>query len=311
MIKTESRRHHPEFNLPFAREVYSASKNPRKLDGELITSPYDLYSVEELRDRFSLRTGTPVPTDVFVFCKGEPKTVDITKVGGIPYWIDDRKWPTDKRGKPLRFLAQFNFLDSMDLVGALPDSVLSLFVSPGKDWICKPDPIHFEWLPAGRPNVAVTDSKRILFPKSIFHGAIFRTADYPAAIGMNVQDKISQPYNLPILNGTKIGGRPHCIQSGHDLDAYPEYVRENPFRPGKMITIPARPSRHGFLCQLGSIQAAARVAYPWANRPKSIRRLFTAGGIFNEENEICFMDMGSIYVYRSDDGALWSEVESY
>src|SRR5262249_39609366 len=157
-------------DMEFARRIYGASKKTQSLSGSSISGPFDLFSAEELRDRFHLRIGTPVPSDVFVFCKGEPTKPDITKVGGIPYWIDDRKWPKDRQGRSLGFLAQFNFLDSTDLVGPLPGDVLLLFVSV--DEKSYPDKIHFEWLPALHPSVAVTEPERILYPNSVFHGVL-------------------------------------------------------------------------------------------------------------------------------------------
>ena len=315
MIKPDSLRYHPEFDMAAAREVYASFAKKTPLRGEQISSPYDLYSVEELRDRLKLRIGRSFPTDVFVFCKGEPEKPDCTKVGGIPYWINDRDWPRNQAGKPLQFLAQFNFLDSKDLFDKLPSDVLLMFVDSGM--YSEFDTIYFEWLPAGGAHVATTDSKRMFFPKTAFYGAIYRTADYPDSRKLayeacnswpkNLPLLDSWPKNLPLLNGTKIGGRPHFIQSDDNLEAVPEMRRENPFRPGEMMTIPARPPRKGYLCQLGSIHAHSDVKYPWANQKKSLKGFHE---IQNEDN-IDFVDMGSIYVSRAENGDLWNEFEFY
>ncbi len=305
MIKQSSRRFHPEFDLEAARTAYASLSIDESFIDDLITSPYDLHVVESLRDQRQLRTGQDVPADIFVFCKGEPEKPDCTKVGGMPYWIEDRKWPVDKSRKSLRFLAQFNFVDSKDLFDELPGDVLLMFVGAGKH----PDfgQIHFEWLPAGKTPVPTTEAKRLLFPTSVFHGAIYRSADYPESKATVLASGAFNSEKLFLLNGTKIGGRPHFIQSDHDLKARAAKVRKNPFNPKETMIEPARPSRKGYLCQLGSIQAHPEVAYPWANQ----REPLSLNEIYHDDNTIVFDDMGSIFVYRSENGDFWSSCEGY
>ena len=154
MLMPQSMKLHPEFDLEQAKHAYSVSGFDTNLEGELVTSPHDLFSVEVLRDRHALRRGTASPTDVFVFGKGEATRRDGTKVGGLPYWPADRRWPKDEAGTPYRFLAQFNFADSRDLLAELPGEVLLLLVQEGDDWLYEPDRIHFEWLPVGLTPIA-------------------------------------------------------------------------------------------------------------------------------------------------------------
>lgn len=74
------------------------------------------------------------------------------------------------------------------------------------------------------------------------------------------------------------------------------------------MIVPSCPSRHGFLCQLGSIQAASDVAYPWCNLADSL----TANEVcFDEANKLVFADMGRIDIDRDNDGKPWSESETY
>ena len=207
------------------------------------------------------------------------------------------------------FLAQFNFLDSKDLVGPLPGDVLLLFASNDEDWLS--EPLHFEWMSSAALPIAITDSSCLLFPATVFHGAIHRTADYPDACEAASESDVQQSWNLPVLNGTKIGGRPHFIQSDDDLDPRPAMRVEDPFRPGKMMVVPARPSRHGFLCQLGSIQAAPEVLYPWCNHAQPLSIDSGPDGIYNESNSLVFYDMGNICIFRGENGDLWSVMEGY
>src|SRR5262249_50481578 len=117
-------------------------------------------------------------------------------------------------------------------------------------------------------------------------GVVYRCADYPDAKDKAHDLQMSQSYNLPILNGTKIGGLPHFIQGGDES-------------PGE------------FLCQLGSIQAAPEVPYPWVNQAEPLALEFDDTGIYGDGNSISFGDMGSIYIFRSADGVVTSLFECY
>src|SRR5262245_32788489 len=84
-------------------------------NGEIITSPRHLAVVEQLRTECLGSKYLPeVPTDVFVFARGEPANRSVTKIGGLPFWPKERSWPTGKSGQPMSFVAQFCFADSMD-----------------------------------------------------------------------------------------------------------------------------------------------------------------------------------------------------
>lgn len=285
MIVRGSQKLHPELDFAAARRVFEAGAH-KALTGELITSPYDVFSVEELRDVHGLREGKAFPADLFVFGKGESPCREATKVGGIPYWPADRPWPTDDEGAPLFFLAQFNFADSRDLFPTpLPGDVLLLLVEDPGDYL-EPDLIQFEWLPLGLPPVSRFDESLMATTAGPFYGVIHRSADYPDATERASDLEVSRSYNLPILNGTKIGGVPHWIQGGDGSDDQ-------------------------FLCQLGSIQAAHQVPYPWVNQAESLGLEFDDRGIYGDSNSIVFGDMGSIYIFLDRDGSITSSFECY
>ena len=238
------------------------------------------------RSRVGLREGKAFPADLFVFGKGESPGRETTKVGGIPYWPADRSWPTDDEGSPLLFLAQFNFADSQDLFPTrLPGDVLLLLVEDPEDYL-EPDLIRFEWLPLGLPPVSHFDESLVATTAGPFYGVIHRSADYPDATERASELEVSQGYNLPILTGTKIGGVPHFIQGGDGSDDQ-------------------------FLCQLGSIQAAHQVPYPWVNQAESLGLQFDDRGIYGDSNSIVFGDMGSIYIFLHRDGSMRSSFECY
>jgi hypothetical protein len=275
MLVRSSQKLQPEFDLAEARRIFSTLPSEEDLyRGVDIASPYDLFAVETLRDLHRLRTGRTVPTDVFVFGKGEAPRRDCTKVGGVPYWPADRPWPRTPEGEPYLFLAQFNFADSRDLVTGLPGEVLLLLVADPLAWQWEPEQMSFEWLPIGLPTCSAFDEALICEKDSPFFGVIHRTADYPDA------------RHLQILAGTKIGGLPAFVQNGEDTGGE-------------------------FLCQLGSIQAAPDVPYPWVNVAESLGLEFDHRGIYGEGNSIVFGDMGTLYIFRDRDGAVRSSFECY
>jgi hypothetical protein len=286
MTLRDSKKLHPELDFAAARRTFEASTHP-VLTGESITSPYHAFSIEELRDVHGLREGTAVPTDVFVFGKGESPRREATKVGGIPYWPADQLWPTGDDGSPLFFLAQFNFADSRDLFPtSLPGDVLLFLVEDPEDYL-EPDLMLFQWLPLGLTPISHFDESLMATTAGPFYGVIHRSADYPDASQRASKLRISQNHNLPVLNGTKIGGVPHWIQGGEDWDD------------------------EQFLCQLGSIQAAHDVPYPWVNREKPLGLRFDDQGIHGDSNEISFGDMGNIYIFLNRDGAIVTSFECY
>jgi hypothetical protein len=220
-----------------------------------------------------------------VFGKGEGPRRECTKVGGLPYWPAGRPWPKDGNGAPYRYLAQFNFADSRDLVAELPGDVLLLFVPEGNDWLFEPDCIHFEWLPLGLDAVTSFDSSLGATTAGPFFGAIYRAVDYPEAMPKAKTCWVHGRDEIAIINATKIGGLPYLIQD-RDLDGE-------------------------FLCQLNSIQAAPLAQYPWVNSPEPLALEFGDRGIFADANTFVMMDMGNIYIFRTGAGKVKSSIESY
>lgn len=109
--------------------------------GEII-GPRDAWSVIKLREliRPHYVFGPKVPVDLFLLSAGEAPRRECTKIGGLPFWPKGRRWPTTAGGDPLPFLAQFCFLDSLDIVGPTPEDMLLLFGD--KD---NPQTIVAEW----------------------------------------------------------------------------------------------------------------------------------------------------------------------
>lgn len=286
MIVDPTSKPHYRLNMDSVKGVMSSHAKEHEPTGELITSSWDLYSVEHLRDKWDLRIGNPVPCDIFVFGKGEPEEPTATKVGGQPAFPSDLDWPNGPSGQPLKFLAQFNFSESLDLFELdLPGTMLILAAENDEDWLWEDQGLQFIWLQNGSTLKPI----RVPVVPGIggpFYGVRYRTFDYPDSIDIAYELEVSQSYNLPILNGTKIGGVPAYIQGGGDPSGL-------------------------FLGQLGSIQAAPYAPYPWTNVKESMGLDCTDDGIYGDGNCAVFGDMGNIYMHLDESGLVSRNFECY
>jgi len=302
IVSTSAEWAHPRFDYETARKVFAAEASDCELRGELVTCPFDVYAIETLRDQLGLRIGQAVPTDVFVFGKGEPENPAGTKLGGRPFWPAGRPWPQTPDGRPCAFLAQFNFADSLDLVGDnLPGTILSILVDDPENWPSDTSRKTFVWLSHEQEPDRELQVPSALGPAGPFFGAIHRTFDYPEADDLLWEWEEAgrttprYSYLLPNTSGTKIGGVPFFIQGGEGL--------EETF----------------FLCQLASIQAEPDVPYPWVNQREPLtllshdpRQIWGGpGSIHNEQNCVSFHDMGSLYLMLDFDGKLTSDFQSF
>lgn len=248
--------------------------------GEMITSPIHIAVVEQIRAEVF---GKSVPddriaTDNFVFSKGEPVRREITKVGGLPFWPKDARWPK-RNGKPLIFVAQFCFMDSKDIIGALPGHILLIFAD--EDSINDQDAIgfHFEWMRFSESElVSKSDIPESEFTIPPCYGSILRTFDFPSSEEMF--SKYKQPYLLPVIEGTKIGGVPRWIQGEEEL-------------PGR------------FLCALGSIHPKKGKPYPFLNSLKPI-----SSNDFSDHG-LMWGDVGSVYFFVETKGSVRAAIQCY
>ncbi len=274
MIVRKSFRRHWELDWEAAEQRFAALLSNARVTVDCITSPWDLFVAERsLECNQHARGSRARPVDVFVFGKGEPDDPSCTKVGGRPFWPKGRDWPTKSDGSPMLFLAQFNFLDSKDIFDMeLPGDVLTLVVDSKEDWLWDGEGLYGYWLPSGiEPDNAIAVPSAI-DPAGPFFGVIHRTADYPDVDW--------------VLNGTKIGGVPYFIQDGTE-------------------------ARDKFLCQLGSIQPAPDVPYPWVNHEEPLGFELDQRGIYGAENNAVFGDLGSVYFFIGADGDVWHSFECY
>ncbi len=197
---------------------------------------------EMIRDLVSL--GTPVPADVFLLGIGEPPLRDCTKIGGLPAWPYDRKWPESTTGAPLPFLAQFCFRDSLDIVGDLPEDMLLLFGD--KDI---PSTIIAKWQSSKcRTRWVRRDEMPVVPILQCFFGTRWRTVNYPDArfgdpVTLFDETTVSQVWLVCRLLGMQIGAHPYFP----DWDAVPH-------REGRVV------------CSMSAVFPIPDLPWPFINR---------------------------------------------
>lgn len=281
MINSPPGKVHDEIDFAAIQLTYDDAIPDEGLRGQNISGPYDLYSVETLRDQHGLRRPPGTPTDAFVFAEGEPSKRQATKIGGLPYWPAAKSWPTNADGSPMWFLAQINFGDSLDLVPKLPGEVLLILTEDEAGW-CHDDckSMHFIW-------ENVTDQELISpqdFPEFDYeythfdgYGVIHRTADYPEASAAAEELDVRDNYCLAVLPAVKIGGVPDHL------------YRENV-------------SNGVYIAQLASVAAVPKIRYPWANREMPYDRWFGENSAGNYSMMIG--DMGTLHLFLRPDGTV-------
>lgn len=271
--------------------------------GQIITSPQHLAIIEQLRkESLSSRNLPAIPTDVFVFAKGEPSNRSVTKIGGLPFWPKRKNWPTGNAGKPMSFVAQFCFTDSMDLFDSLPGEILLVFADGiyGKDWTeGDVGALRFEWVNGSESSLVETkDIPLARWDLLPVYGEIHRTKDYMTEL--SVQSALKEAYKMwyciAIAEGTKIGGMPRWIQDADEI-------------PGR------------FLCALGSVHPVYQTdgiiprPYPFTNFQGPLVRC--RGGFRAAEEEIrrnrllMWGDVGSLFLFLDDTNRIHWTTQCY
>ena len=257
----------------------------RDLPQELgnISSPSDVVAWEVLRERFDLSDRDAVPCDLFVWGKGAPPDPRLTRVGGTPWLPKSVPWPIID-GVVCSFLCQFNFCDSVDLVGDVPGDLLLTFVT-GEDALIggHSDQMRFVWVSANE--IDVIGEGDVPKPTHPFEhvrawGVRHRTADLPGCREQAYELSDEELWQLPVLEGTKIGGAPYNSQD--DLEAAPA----------------------DYLCQLLSIQASHNTMWPWANEERPLTLNSKEDGIYFDLNQLMIGDMGELTFYLRSDGSI-------
>ena len=250
--------------------------------GTHVTSPVHLVMVENQRAEIAdeLSRLHHIPSEVFTFSIGEPEDPTATKIGGVPFRQRDKPWP-QYSGYDYRFLAQFNFRHSRDLVGETPEELLLIFASED---FCD---IHLEWtsleidpLPRG----ADIPSPE---PMVNCHAIPYRTIDY--------YDPSHNPcYKLTALAANKIGGIP-CEVKGEIAEGC--FCKEVDFDDDSDEPIMGR-----HLCTLSSLQTSPNFKYPWCNQQAT----YGFEHYNDPDKSLSIVDMGSISIYITDEEETYS-----
>ncbi len=239
-------------NYVFRLEEWLDKYYPQLYNGRFyfvgsVTSPGQLCDIEHFRKVLvnEFDWGVADSVDVFVMSLGEPSNRWNTKIGGLPYRRRSMPWPTNASGKPLTFIAQFDFSDSRDIVGSIPEDILLIFGDNEQSFL---EPTYFEW--TGRHNDELIPALEVPPPYiriAPCFGNIARYECYPTAVKLNDEETlfhghpIRSAYQIPRLYATQIGSSPFLVHSN--------------------ISLPGR-----ILCTLAPVAPDFTRPFPWVNK---------------------------------------------
>jgi uncharacterized protein DUF1963 len=280
------------FSLERLREEARGQPAHMQPNACIISGPYDIAVLEQLRaEAYVNEPGiTRIPTDVFVWSRGEPENRAVTKIGGLPYWPAGKPWPVAPSGRPMAFVAQFCFADSRDIVPPLPGDLLLVFAQVeewqrGKYDIAwgTDDTLAFEWASFGdAPLVTMDEVPRTDWHLLSTYGAIYRTWDYPS-VDQFAYGEIAE--DIPgVWEATKIGG----------VDPWTD--DENLDR----LHISGESAPGTYICTLGSVMPQIHKPYPLLNHPEPIDYLE-----WRREGALMIGDVGLVNFYLDGSGKVY------
>lgn len=259
-----------------------------------VGSASDLIPWQRLRHWYDIEGPDAIPCDVFVWGKGVPPDLRMTRVGGTPFLPKRIPWPTVEESIA-QFLCQFDFRDSKDLVGQtvareLPGDILLVFVKARSSLLSgDAGQFRFIWVSANESDDDVIAAEDIPVAANPFEfvtawGARFRTFDIPSKweAAFQIPDDASRgrTWILPVYWATKIGGVPYHSQ---------EVQRQVP---------------SDFLCQLISIQPSHGTRWPWVNVEQPLELNSKDNGIHHKSNSLSIGDLGELSFYLRKNGQI-------
>jgi hypothetical protein len=258
-----------------------------------VTGPRDALMLMHLRSLVQpfVTLGPPSPVDLFLLSTGEPPARSWTKVGGMPYWEEGRAWPMGNDGRPLPFLAQFNFKSSRDITERLPGDILLIFAYPDLR-----NGIALEWENIEDTKALITESATTQSSIPKYHGYRWRINCYPDAEPLN-DDWWAMLY-LP--NGEEVMElytifRPYGPQIGAFPPLPPQGIKMS--------------SDERIICSLSTISPSAGSPYPFIDRPQPISEQELGNyGIEISDYEPGADVFGNLVVIRASDGRLRGEL---
>jgi hypothetical protein len=181
--------------------------------------------------------------DIIVWSWGEGSDLRRSRVGGRPVWPKGVAWPKGRKGKPMKFLCQICFADSLDILPELPGDLLVVLSEDGEDSLF-PDRfdksynergMNFQsrngyiwqcyWLKLS-DDLQVIDHPLVRSEHAPVHGSLFRFNEAFEYDGSTENIVIPDwavslgAYQLFPMQATKIGGDPPWIQGVDKPDGY-------------------------------------------------------------------------------------------
>jgi len=273
---------HQQLNMAHWKALFPLTRLRQEAGGKtpeacIITGPYDIAVLEQLREATyaNLPGVERIPTDLFVWSRGEPEERAVTKIGGLPYRVVGKPWPVTPSGTAMTFVAQISFVDSRDITPSLPGDILLLFAE-AQAWdygeIDATD-ISLEWTSLSTlPLITSQDIPETGWDILLCFGAIHRTWDYPSVDGF-AYPEVTQ-HIPPVFEATKIGGACPWLDEEEETEGT-------------------------FLCTLSSIHPEIYQPYPFLNVPEPI-----SWDEWSQSKPLMIGDVGLMNFFLRGDGSL-------
>lgn len=247
-----------------------------------VTSPKDLALTLQMREGAGMPGEPSSLVDVLVPAIGEPDRPEASKIGGRPF-RSDRPWPRDANDKPMLFMGQLCFADSLDVLpshvtSSLPGDLLLIFLEDCDSVIWNEHEgaaLLFEWEQSGRRNQAPTDQFRDApQPWEPFHFERLRSRESESRAEIHHGTHAIEVCGH--WHSTKIGGIPTWIQSEEEGEGLGT-----------------------FIAAINSMVAVGD-DYPLVNMPKAP----PSPGPYRNEL-LMFGDMGTLYLFWDGTRVRW------
>ncbi|MDB6071905.1 MAG: hypothetical protein JWL81_3076 [Verrucomicrobiales bacterium] len=278
---------HQRLHLPDYEEKLK-DIDPRKLDTGEADSPNQVWARERLREKLNLAEVDKSPVDLLVWGIGGPDHPAGTKIGGLPVWPAGRPLPLEDRNdwetpSPLRFFAQINFADSLDILPELPGKVLSIW---GGEEFPYEGSVKTFWLELEDLEFVTDYSPGFdgdFMPSSPIFAALHRTWD--RSRHQELLDETAAEEGVPVEDcarswmASKIGGRACRIQQDSGLGP------------------------QGFFLQIKSVEPADGFPHAWVSEPE-LKIMGSKQTRSPKKVSLSLSDGGAIYFFLSDWGAV-------
>jgi Domain of unknown function (DUF1963) len=285
--KSEPDKHHPVLDIAHWEGEFPLERDSRF--DVMVSSPADVAYMEQLRRAARLKgdLGPSVPSDVFVWSESAtPNKPWLTQLGGSPWREKGKPWPKDDEGRPLLFIGQICFVDSMDLVPFELPGEIALIFGTNRGGCVSTNGGVLEWSDRDiKPKVGSSAPWDAVLPVE-YHGVRHRTVQYTK------RDQTERAFKA-----AGIEGRIAADLMATSIGSHSWLPQGWPFKEG---------DGRSLVATMGSLYLTGR--WPLCDVPCALQRIdaeaqgTSRDSQLNSALDVGFGDAGCIWITRERDG---------